>query len=121
MNNLEGALNTVGQHMEAGFRVCKNMPQYKYFTRPIYKACVGKIGDVAATGVSFLAADLVIHQFLPQVAICLTSSLVSLTMPQCNLTYHVGGTLYWAAFALPVMYAKYKKHEAAKEATEIDN
>jgi hypothetical protein len=112
MNNLDSRLNNFGQNMEGLFRSCKNFPQYKYFTVPVYKYCANKVGPVAATGLSFFAADLVFHQLAPQTIRCL----VSLGIPEipgsedaCDISYNYYLALAWTALAIPVMYAKYKR------------
>lgn len=117
MNKLDSSLNSIGQSFESMFKSAHILPQQKYFTVPIYKFCVDKIGNVAATGVSFLAADLIMHQLLPQTLTCLASQIIpndwqdSLGLEDaCNLSYDYIKTLYWSAYAIPVMYAKYKRN-----------
>lgn len=112
MNKLDGCLNFVGQRFESAIRIAKILPQHKYFTIPIYKFCVDKIGTVAATGVSFLAADLVVHQLIPKIIACSVSQIITNKKLEdsCNLSYNYAQTLYWAAIAIPVMYAKYKRN-----------
>jgi hypothetical protein len=116
ISNIDNVLNTVGQRMEAMFREAKECPQHKYFTLPIYKTCAKKIGSVAATGVTFLAADLILHQLAPQVLICLAHQIAPDTLDEswpfnntCNISWNYKLTLAWIAYALPVMYAKYKR------------
>lgn len=122
INFFDNTLTNVGENFENMFRSCKKMglPQYKYFTVPIYKSCVGRIGEVAATGISFFAADLILHQAALQVLNCMSSYLLSPITPDsleehlgfkeaCHPSYSYLKTLCWAAFAIPVMYAKYKR------------
>ena len=106
------ALYYYGKGLEGAFRQMKHLPQYKYLTIPVYKACVQKIGVIAATAVSFLSADLVVHQLLPQVSSCLMNYALS-SMSQegqverCAVSYSYGKTEGWMAQAGAVMYAKY--------------
>ena len=85
------------------------MPQCQYFTRPVYKACIKYMDPVAATAVSFLAADLVMHQLLPQAVNCLTSYILPGTDATCAMGWEPWKTAAWMAAALPVMYAKYQR------------
>jgi hypothetical protein len=115
-----------GLQLEASCRAARNLPQYQYFTVPIYKFCVEKLGPVAATGVAFLAADLVLHQLIPDTLMCLGSQLVPDDTRNsywyqtvgvenyCDFQYQPALTFLWVGcYGVPVMYAKYKK---AKEA-----
>ena len=98
----------VSRYVETVFRAQKILPHYKYLTRPVYKTCVKYIGPVAATAASFLAADLVLHQLLPQTINCLTSALPG-AEATCAMGWEPWKTVYWMAAALPVMYAKYQR------------
>lgn len=114
VNGLSDSLLSAGKYLEATFRECKAMPQYKYLTKPVYKFCVDKIGPVAATGMSFLSADLIMHQLLPQTVNCASNYAFDYIFPNvtnleaaCNLGWSPLTSIYWAGFAIPVMYAKY--------------
>lgn len=117
MQNVESGLICVGETFERMFKNTEYYPQHRYFTRPIYKFCADKVGSVAATAVSFLAADIVLHQLVPQTIACLASQVLpgnlqgTLLSDSCNVSYSFQKTLYWAAFAIPVMYIKYKNSE----------
>lgn len=126
MNILDNRLNSIGRSLELGFRSVKHLPHYKYFIGPLYKFCVNKMGSVAATGVSFLAADLVIHQLIPQAILCLTSQVVprdwegTLKLEDsCNSPYSYVKTLCWSALAIPVMYTKYKRNQEQTIPSEV--
>ena len=115
IRNFGSAFYYYGKCMENAFRQMKNFPQYKYLTVPVYKTCVQKIGVVAATAVSFLSADLIVHQLIPQVGYCLMSYALNsmneesdATNETCNMSYSYGKTAGWLAQAAPVMYAKYR-------------
>lgn len=107
--NLDIKLVTIGQMLENQFRLCRGMPQYKYLTVPVYKMCVEKVGNVAATGISFLVADLIMHQLIPQTLICLASYIGFPQNEPCHFSYSYIKSLFWLGLALPVMYAKYKR------------
>ena len=99
----------VSRYFENVFRGMKIMPQCQYFTRPVYKACIKYMDPVAATAVSFLAADLVMHQLLPQAVNCLTSYILPGTDATCAMGWEPWKTAAWMAAALPVMYAKFQR------------
>jgi hypothetical protein len=120
LSSLDSGLFNIGSTFEHIFRSCKNAPQYKYLTVPIYKACVEKMGPVAATALSFLSADLIVHQLLPQAVNCLSSAAFDskTANDSCTLSYSYGKTLYWAAMAVPIMYVKYIKSRSRNKQTE---
>ncbi|MGH2611616.1 MAG: hypothetical protein ACRDFB_01040, partial [Rhabdochlamydiaceae bacterium] len=100
--------NGVCETIEKAFQNHKDFPQYKYLIRPIYKVCVEQIGPVAATAVSFLSADLLVHQLLPQITKCTTACVFSSLSTEiaCNIAWTPWKTVVWMGLALPVMYAK---------------
>ena len=85
------------------FSMLKVLPQYKYFTRPIYKIVASKSNAVIATGASFFITDLVIHQFFQG-----TVLRCALTLGQrCSLSYDPYTAAFWMAMSIPVMAVKY--------------
>ncbi len=104
----------VAEEIEFVCQTAKNFPQYKYLTRPLYKVCVGKVGPIIATAISFLSADLLLHQLFPQTARCLTkyvlSPIESDFKEECEFSWNPTKTAMWMCVAVPVMYAKYKKN-----------
>ncbi len=95
--------------IEALFSSCRDQAQYKYLARPIYKFTATYLHPTAAVGVTFLAMDLLVHQMAPQMAICALANLEEYPRA-CHLTWRPILTFIWSAFAIPVMYAKYKKN-----------
>lgn len=124
LSTIDDNLNSAGLKLENMFNVARRvLPQNKYFLTPLYKMCVGKIGPVAATGVCFLAADLLIHQLATEAFLSLLCKMNSEDLNEgleldgldlndrssCQISYSFACTLSWAAFAIPVMYVKYKR------------
>ncbi len=99
-------LQAIAKVHEDMHRNCReyDFPQYTYVSVPVYKACVGKVGEVAATAVSFFVTDLVAHQVAPQVYRCLAAN-----QETCSFSYSFFALATTAVFAAPVMYAKYKR------------
>lgn len=98
--------------IEDAFRNHKEMPQYKYLSRPVYKLVAFHSNPVVATAISFFVTDLVMHQ-MPTV---LLNSLINRVFKtDYNTSFSPGFSLAWAALGLPVMYAKYKNlHKISK-------
>lgn len=101
-------MEDISKRFESEFSAHRFLPQYHYLTRPVYKACVEYIGPVAATAVSFLSADLIAHQLIPQTAQCCASYVFSGEEATCHMAWYPWLTAGWMAVALPVMYAKYQ-------------
>jgi hypothetical protein len=89
-------------------------PQFKYFSKPVYKICVKYVGPVAATAISFLASNLMFHYFIPRMTLNLIGRVV-------GINYKDEVTFWWApvdtvfqmiVFGIPVMYAKYKNSQS---------
>lgn len=121
-----------GTHLESYNRACikSGDPQYKYFILPFYRAIVGKTGDVAATALTYLAADLVVHQLASQVAKLLFRIVAKQIVPDrwapffglnepFQFKYKFKMTLAWLAFGTPVMYVKYLRNK--KKSPDDDN
>jgi len=105
------SFKTKAHNTETEHASLKNMPQYKYLTRPVFKACVEYIGPVAAAAISCLSADLIVHQFLPNAAVCCAHYAFS-EEPNCAeiMVWRPWMTALWmTTVALPLMYAKHLK------------
>jgi len=111
-SNIDYRLRAVGEFLEGSMRRGREvgLPQFNFFTLPVYKACAEKVGNVAATGISFLVADLVLHQALPQLLTCYVS-VMSYTEGECNPSYYYPSTLVWGTISLPIMYAKHRRNQ----------
>lgn len=102
-------LELLGRNLEDIFRCFKRFPHYRYLLIPIYKACVERVGKVAATAITFLAGDLLLHQALGAFVNCHFISGGS-----CDFVIKWYITLLWCGFfALPVIYVKYKRERTA--------
>ena len=99
--------------IEKAFNFCKFLPQYRFITRPIYKVVVSKTNPVFATAITFLAADLIIHQFLASLSSCAYKQLVWDDEP-CDFSWSSYSTAAWLMLALPVMLAKYQRMISVK-------
>lgn len=111
-----------GETMEKTCRNLKDFPQYRYFTRPLYKSLVDKVGSVAATGITFFATDMVMHQIVPKIIMCGAShiypsfitestlgSFLGIGEGACDVgLYSTASTIWAMTLGAAVMYAKYK-------------
>lgn len=113
-------MTATGEKMEKTWHSGKDWFPNKYLTRPLYKTCVSRVGPMAATAISFLSADLVMHQLMPQAARCIYSNTISSVMPSvlnssldvensCIISWSPVATALWTCMAIPVMYAKYRR------------
>lgn len=114
LTDIDNTLNSTGQSLEELCRNCKELAHYKYFIRPIYKISVKKVGTVAATGISFFVSELILHQIVPRTISCAAAQLSDRLRweDSCVFSYCYPLALFWAAVAVPVMYAKYKRGKA---------
>jgi hypothetical protein len=113
----------VGEMMEGTFRTVKDLPQFKYFTRPLYKSLVGKIGSVAATGITFIVTDMTMHQILPKIGGCVASYIYPSFITESIVGSYLGmgegacdvglnstvSAICWMTAGATVMYAKYRR------------
>ena len=113
----------IGEAMEGACRSLKNYPQYKYFTRPLYKSLVGKVGSVAATGITFVVTDMTMHQILPKIGGCISSYIYPSFITESTVGYYLGmgegacdvglystaSAIFWMTAGATVMYAKYRR------------
>lgn len=118
---LHNRLNNLGRYLERNCRICKILPHYKYVIRPLYRSCVKKTGPVLATGITFIATDLIFHQLLPLI----TAKMLGITFkhfdeqssfaPLSNMPiqWFPSITLATALLALPVMYTKHHRNKRA--------
>ena len=109
LSRLDSGVRVVGEGLEEVFRGGREygLPQYKYLSFPIYKACSEKIGRIAAVGVSCLMTDLIAHQLL-EYAACNLSNYVW-DQQDCQFSYNIKFGLFSCATAGLVMYAKYRR------------
>lgn len=113
--SLQRRVESSSKVVEKAFADQQWMPQYRYLRRPVFKFCVNFVGPVAATALSFLAADLIMHQLLPNTLGCLASfgpyaEAVSYVLPTtCDFSWTPWKTGVWMAAAAPVMFAKFLK------------
>lgn len=117
-SSLDKLFSRWGEQEEARARRCKKFFQYKYFTIPVYKILAKKVGSVAATGLTYLAAHLVIHIPAAKLVGCylaipinsleLFNSCLFSTTQTVNLFFLLS-TVYWFSESVPVMYVKYKR------------
>ena len=96
----------IAKFIEKGFRELKNWPQYKYVTRPVYKFFVPLTNPVVATALSFLSADLLIHQMSFPLAEYIYNQATGACEP-FHYTWCPIATASWLILAAPVMYSKY--------------
>lgn len=118
---LDQTLMRMGTTMEWGCREMKNFPHVRYVVRPFYRALAKKVGDVAATALTFMAADVVIHQLVGHPINCGLAHLLAPTFPveiqekivveTCTFSYDYLQTFFWTAVALPIMYVKYRRKQ----------
>lgn len=115
-------LLVIGETIEETCRSLKDLPQYKYFTRPIYKSLVGKVGSVAATGITFMVTDMTMHQILPKISGCVGSYVYPSFITESTLGSYLGigagacdiglssttSAVFWMTTGAAVMYAKYR-------------
>lgn len=96
----------------------KEWPQYKYLAIPVYKFVASKTNPVVGAAVSFFVTDLLMHQLLPQVGICLFNRVSPIPIPICSdfrsISWYPLISLGWLAVGAPVMYAKYLKSFPSK-------
>ncbi|MDB6082035.1 MAG: hypothetical protein JWO53_1307 [Chlamydiia bacterium] len=124
ITSLSNYIVHIGEKLENEARFKKDFFEFKYITRPVYKSCVRKVGPVIATAISFLSADLLIHQLLGQTARCVTQYIFKPILPNsvsellqfedsCTITWKPVATALWMGVAIPVMYAKYRRAHPA--------
>lgn len=111
--------------MEQGCRQIRDFPHVKYLIRPFYKELAKKVGDVAATALTFMAVDVVIHQIGGYPLGCALTYLLIPTFPAeiqekivvetCAFSYNVWQTVAWTSPALPIMYVKYRRKKQKRE------
>jgi hypothetical protein len=99
------------ENYERAYRNLKDLPQYRYLSRPVYKFVASKTNVVFATAASFFVTDLLLHQLLPGLCICGVYKITHSEEP-CHF-YHPGISLAWLAMGIPVMYAKYRRSSAS--------
>lgn len=103
LNQAEG-MKKIFLIVQKTFSFCKILPQYKYFTRPIYKFVASKSNIAVATATTFFVTDLVIHQFFQGTVLrCILSS-----GQNCSFSYDPYTSAFWMALSIPVMIAKYQ-------------
>jgi hypothetical protein len=91
--------------MQKCFSIARILPQYKYFSRPVYKLIVSRSNPIVATAATFFITDLVMHQFLQGTVIkCAISS-----GQDCGFSYCPYTGAVWMALSIPVMVVKYQK------------
>ncbi len=91
------------------FSSSRHLPHYKYLARPIYKFAASYTHPIAAVAITFVAMDALIHQIAPKLVICALENIEEYPTP-CHVSWVPQYSLIWGAFAIPVMYAKYKKN-----------
>lgn len=113
----------VGEVIEEVCRNFKDLPQYKYLARPIYKSLVSKVGSVAATGITFFVTDMTMHQILPKIGGCVGSYIYPSFITEsavgqylgadegaCDVgLYSTASAIFWMTAGVTVMYAKYRR------------
>jgi hypothetical protein len=107
LSGLNNAVLDFGRHLEWAAREAKEAPQYKYFLRPVYKCCVGKVGSVFATGITVLSANIVLHQPLANALVCLSS--YAFGEGTCDISWYSSWFVADMCMAMSVMYVKYKR------------
>lgn len=100
--------------MEKFFSNCKDMPQYKYLARPVYKLTASLSNPVLATAVSFFATDLIMHQLLPQMFNCAVKG------TPLEFEWIPGQSLCWMCMGVPVMYSKFKRSASPETIEKIN-
>jgi hypothetical protein len=95
---------SLGKGLEGIFRAFKRFPHYQYLLIPIYKFSAARIGKVAATALTFLAGDLLLHQVLGSFINC-----HFIPEGSCHFEIKWQITLLWCAMALPIIYVKFKR------------
>ncbi|HSW70981.1 MAG TPA: hypothetical protein VLH77_03265 [Gammaproteobacteria bacterium] len=94
-----------GLKFEAACRDLKNYLPIKYFIRPIYKCVVRRSNPVIATGVAFLAGDLILHQLGRTMISCVSDCFFN--SGGCELTWNPLKTIIWMSVGVPVMFVKF--------------
>ena len=86
---------------ERRWRACKNLPQYKYIARPVYKFVARQTNNVIGTIASFFVTDLIMHQLL--------ASIIKAYMDSSpwSFSWSPAISLAWVSLSIPVLYAKY--------------
>jgi len=98
--------------MEKMFSDCRDMPQYKYIARPVYKFVASHSNPVLATAVSFFSTDLIVHQIVPQV--------LFYPITGQPLEFVPGQSLGWMCMGVPVMYSKFKRSASPETIEKIN-
>lgn len=83
------------------------------------------MGEVAATALTFMTVDVVIHQIGGYPINCALGYLLAPTFPAeiqekivvevCTFSYDVWQTVAWTSLALPIMYVKYRRGKQREE------
>lgn len=109
-----------GEILEFSFRFQKHLPHYKFISRPIYKSCVNRVGEIWATAFSFLSTTTIMHHILPVSFNCLmgytqsnnTKNFIEFYMHSedvCAIHWDASNISLWIGFATLVMYIKHKR------------
>lgn len=116
-SKMSSCVESVGDHLTTVFNVPKNLPQYRYIARPIYKAAGGRDNPLFSVPVTFAATDIIMHKLLQE-------SLVLLFIKDNWQTFKLNPTLYlknellknrvhrytfvfWTALSIPVAWYKH--------------
>lgn len=116
----------LGTNLEKNFRQIRGSPHIKYAVRPFYKALAKRVGDVAATALTFMTVDVVIHQIGGYSINCALAYLLAPKFPTeiqekivveaCTFSYDVWQMVLWTSVAFPIMYVKYQRKKQGEEA-----
>jgi hypothetical protein len=115
VNVVNGSILPVAEAFEGACQILKDFPQYKYLTRPVYKAFVDKTGPVFATMISFFTAEVLAHQMPIHVVryVALYYGHDSSPEGKARLReinwYSKASAILWTCIAAMVSYAKYNR------------
>lgn len=114
----ESLLKRSGRTLEWVFRCNKELPQYTYIARPMYRAAGGADRPLLSVPIAFVTTDLLVHRALPHAVLCScskTSRDVFLFDPKLYVKDVVrspvgnGLSLVWASLSIPIAWHKYKE------------
>ena len=92
------------QKYENGFgNNVKYLPQYKYFTRPLYKLLGGDQDPLFSVPATFAITDFVIHQLLYNI---IKDSLTGELSVNTLFKFNISQFLFWTSLSLPIAYHK---------------
>jgi len=121
---MSNPIKTYAIGCEETFHQGKDLPQHRYFTRPIYRTLAPWLGPAGAAAGTFIASEVVLRQ-IPQAIICQGMQALKQITPETIQGYFTPGTfcpegpqwdgmitVTWTAIALGVIYAKHIKKQA---------